>query len=282
MYEAKLLWHYDHRLSSYALRRPSSRDTELPRLSDAMHDNPEAEAVPLYWIDRHHVDSRLNERWNRSWLLGWRDVTGPALMRTLIPCVFPKAGVGDKFPLVIPSDPSLGYLLHATWSSLACDYTVRQKMSGVGLKQFVLKQVAVPRPAEFARPAPWSPADTLADWIKPYVLELSYTSRRLQPYAAELGDPGRPFRWLPERRAVLQAELDGAFMHVYGFDRDAVTHILNSFRTLANTERKAYGEFRTQRLVLNAYDRLASATRAEGTGWSSALQPCPGQGPRHL
>lgn len=281
LYEAKLLWHYNHRLSSYALRAPGSRDTELPRLSDAVHDDPEAEAVPLYWIDSRHVGARLDGRWDRDWLLGWRDVTGPALMRTLIPCVFPKAGVGHKFPLVLPADPSLGYLLHATWSSLACDYTIRQKMSGVGLGQFVLKQMAVPRPEEFTRPAPWSPARTLADWIKPYVLELSYTSRRLQPYAAELGDFGRPFRWLPERRAVLQAELDGAFMHVYGFDRDAVVHIMSTFRTLANAESKAHGEFRTQRLVLDAYDGLASATRRGGNGWSSAVQPGPGQGHRH-
>ena len=27
--------------------------------------------------------------------------------------------------------PHLAYLLHATWSSLACDFIVRQKMTGV-------------------------------------------------------------------------------------------------------------------------------------------------------
>ena len=58
---------------------------------------------------------------------------------------------------------------------------------------------------------------------------------------------------------ISEAELDGAFMHVYGFARDDVEYILGTFRTLASTEQKLYGEFRTRRLVLAAYDRLSAA-----------------------
>jgi hypothetical protein len=281
LYEAKLLWQYDHRLSSYALRAPGSRDTELPRLTDAMHDDPDAEAVPLYWVDQRRVTERLSGRWDRGWLLGWRDITGAALMRTLISSVFPTAAVGHKFPLAIPDDPHVGYLLHASWSSLACDFVVRQKMSGVGLAYFVLKQVAVPHPTFFTRVAAWEPELTLADWIRPYVLELSYTSYRLKPYAQELGDDGAPFRWLPERRALLQADLDGAFMHIYGLQRHEVEHVLGTFRTLRTYEEKLYGEYRTQRLVLDAYDRMAAAARGEDN-WISVAMPAAGSGLRHM
>jgi hypothetical protein len=280
LYEAKLLWHYDHRLSSYALRAPGSRDTELPRLSNAMHDDPNAEAFPRYWVDRVRVTGRLMGRWDRGWLLGWRDITGPALMRTCIACVLPTAAVGDQFPLAFPAKPGMAYLLHSTWSSLACDFIVRQKITGVHLKYFILKQVAIPHPDSFQVSAPWNPEKTLAEWIRPFVLELSYTSSRLRPYAEELGDYGEPFRWVPDRRAVLQAELDAAYMHIYGFQRGDVEHILGTFRTLAANEERLHGEYRTRRLVIAAYDRMTEAIHAGG-GWSTTAAAPAGFGPRH-
>jgi hypothetical protein len=49
-----------------------------------------------------------------------------------------------------------------------------------------------------------------------------YTSHRIKPYAIDIlgGDPGVPFRWIPERRAQLTAELDAAMLHLYDLDRD--------------------------------------------------------------
>jgi hypothetical protein len=280
LYEAKLLWHFDHRLSSYALRAPGSQDTELPRLTDVMHDDPSQEAGARYWVDQAAVDKRFSERWDRDWLLGWRDIARGDDLRTLAPCVLPRSAVGDKFLLALPLDPSTGYLLHATWSSLACDYIVRQKMSGTAVKYFVLKQIAVPSPSFFQEHCLWNAPSSLADWLRPYVLELSYTSDRLSPYAEELGDSGRPFRWDPARRLVLRAELDAAFMHVYSWSRPQVEHVLDSFEKLQRYELRDLGEYRTARLVLHAYDRMA-ATAGYSHGWSSALSPAPGDGARH-
>ena len=125
LYEAKMLWHFDHRLSSYALRAPGSQDTELPRLSDRMHDDPTEEAGPRYWVDQRAVDKRLGDRWDRNWLLGWRDIARGDDLRTMAPCVLPRAATADALLLALPLDPEHGYLLHATWSSLACDYLSR-------------------------------------------------------------------------------------------------------------------------------------------------------------
>jgi hypothetical protein len=41
----------------------------------------------------------------------------------------------------------------------------------------------------------------MADWIRPRVLELTYTSWDLEPFAENLGYEGPPFRYDPERRA---------------------------------------------------------------------------------
>ncbi|MGD9525491.1 Eco57I restriction-modification methylase domain-containing protein [Pseudonocardia sp.] len=318
LYEAKLLWHFDHRLSSYALRAPGSRDTELPRLTAEMHNDPDLEPVARHWVARPEVHDRLvghlatpdesleitasadgaadgTVRARRSrrgtpvvgrlveergWLLGWRDITGPQNERTFVPSVLPTSAVGDKFLLAFPAKPEHGPLLHAVWSSLAFDYVARQKLSGTGMKFFIVKQLACPTPATFAAPAPWQPDRSLADWVIPYVLELSYTSWRLRPYANDLGDDGPPFRWDPERRALLRADLDAAFLHVYGLTRPEAEHVLDSFFVVRKYEERDHGEYRTRRLVLDAYDRMAAAI-ASGPAWTPLADLPAGSGPRH-
>lgn len=77
-----------------------------------------------------------------------------------------------------------------------------------------------------------------------------------------------PFIWHEERRAVLRAELDALIAKLYGLSRDELRYILDpqdvygpdfpgeTFRVLKERELRQYGEYRTQRLVLAAWDRL--------------------------
>ena len=280
LYEAKLLSHFDHRLSSYALRAAGSQDTELPRLTDDMHNVPDTEPLARYWVDRSEVYTQLADRWDRGWLLGWRDITWASNERTFIPSVLPTSAIGNKFPLALPAKPEHGPLLHAVWSSLAFDYVARQKLSSTGMTYFIVKQLSCPTPTTFAEPTPWHPSVSLAEWVIPYVLELSYTSWRLRPYANEMGDDGPPFRWDPERRALLRADLDAAFLHVYGLTRPEAEHVLDSFFVVRKYEERDFGEYRTKRLVLDAYDRMSAAI--EGTAPWAPHDPIPaGLGPRH-
>ena len=46
---------------------------------------------------------------------------------------------------------------------------------------------------------------------------------------ANLGDDGPPFRWDEDRRFLMRAELDAAFFHLYGIDRDDVDYIMETF-----------------------------------------------------
>jgi len=121
----------------------------------------------------------------------------------------------------------------------------------------------------------------LSSWVLAHVLELSYTSRRLRPYASDLGDDGPPFHWDPDRRALLRADLDAGFLHIYGLDRVEAEHVLDSFFVTRKYEEKDLGEFRTKRLVLDAYDRMAEAIADGGTGWKPLADPPAGHGPRH-
>ena len=72
-YEAKMLGHFDHRYSTYtgASQAQLNKGT-LPR-SQTQHDDPEVEPLARYWVDESEVNSALEGRWDRGWVLGCED-----------------------------------------------------------------------------------------------------------------------------------------------------------------------------------------------------------------
>ncbi len=110
--------------------------------------------------------------------------------------------------------------------------------------------------------------DTNLAFIVPRVLELTYTAHDLKAWAQDLGFDGEPFAFNPTRRAQLRAELDAYYAKLYSLTRDELRYILDpadimgadypseTFRVLKKNEERELGEYRTQRLVLAAWDRL--------------------------
>jgi len=70
--------------------------------------------------------------------------------------------------------------------------------------------------------------------------------------------PPSPFRWDEERRAHLRAELDGLYAHLYGLTREELDYILDTFPIVRRKDEAQYGEYRTKRMVLEAYEGLES------------------------
>jgi len=66
--------------------------------------------------------------------------------------------------------------------------------------------------------------------------------------------PHPPFMWDEERRAQLRADLDGLYGHLYGLTREELAYILETFPIVKRRDEATYGEYRTKRLVLEAYD----------------------------
>ncbi|MEN2786740.1 hypothetical protein ACFOKI_01425 [Sphingomonas qilianensis] len=107
-----------------------------------------------------------------------------------------------------------------------------------------------------------------------------YTSCAVARFADNLGYHGAPFGWDEDRRAQLRAELDGWYAPAYGLTRDELRYVLDpkdvmgadypseTFRVLQKNETAKYGEYRTRRLVLAAYDALvAGGMRARTEGY---------------
>ena len=105
-------------------------------------------------------------------------------------------------------------------------------------------------------------------FIVPKVLELTYTSHSLAPFARDLSHDGPPFAWDEVRRAHLRADLDAFYARAYALTRDELRYILDpadvkgpgypseTFRVLKEKEIDQQGEYRTRRLVLAAWDRM--------------------------
>jgi len=310
LYEAKMIWQFDHRFGTYE-GITSRSSTHLPTPTPEQYADPNFIVMPWYWVSAKEVESRLEQRdrsgnllwkWDRKWLLGFRDVTNATNERTAIFSLLPKIGVGHKMPLVfLKNSPKTFYMtcLLANTSSIVFDYISRQKIGGTSLSFFILNQL------------PLLPHNSYSQqdlcFIVPRVIELIYTSWDIKPFADDIWDdaddnlkrvirkqfeknqfhtgrksrnppewaaisqngiPMLPFKWDENRRAILRAELDAYYAKLYGLTRDELRYILDpkdvygpdfpgeTFRVLKEKEEREYGEYRTRRLVLEAWDSI--------------------------
>lgn len=222
-------------------------------------------------IDFEFLDVWMDHR-SPKWLMGWRDICRSTDERTVIASTLPRSAIGNKFPRFFPLpkiEPGQSAALIANLSSLTLDFVARQKIGGVTLNYFYFKQFPVFGPQQYSK--------LNLKFIVPRVLELTFTTNEIAPWAAMLrefdprptGEQREPFSWNPNRRAQVRAELDAYFARLYGLTREELRYILDpadvmgddypseTFRGLKNNEMSAYGEYRTQRLVLEAWDKLS-------------------------
>ncbi|MET8163739.1 DNA methyltransferase [Streptomyces sp. NPDC005329] len=300
LYEAKMVDFFNHRAADVVKSLTAVNRQNQPKyLSTEELRDPTRLAQPLNWIQqdgtipirRNNKDLQVKglelrlaeEHWDHGWLCGWCDITSSTNERTAIPAFLPRAAVNNKFSLMLPRvAPPLAAALVAAQSSLCFDFISRQKLGGVSMGLFIWKQLPVPTPTALEPHLPF---------LLPRVLELVYTAYDMTPLAHDLGDDGGPFRWDEARRAQLRAELDAYFFHMYGILAEDTDYILETFQSesggLKNNEIAKYGEYRTKRLVLIEYDRMATAGLSlekplvDGENYTSILTPPPGHGPRH-
>jgi hypothetical protein len=290
LYEAKMLHQFDHRWATYDngdTRDVTDREKADPGFAVRPRYWVDADEVEAR-LEKRDRNGIVIWEWTRPWLLGWRDIARATDERTVVSTVLPRTGVGNKIPLALldETDPGLSASLCACLASFPLDFAARQKVGGTTLNFFIVKQFPVVPPAAYT-------PDSVS-FICKRVLELVYTANDTKPFAEDMGYDGPPFPWDPERRAVLRAELDALYARLYGLTRKQLRYILDprglsdreledildpwedptcrgphllperpsetfpgeTFRVLKNREEKEYGEYRTRRLVLEAWERL--------------------------
>jgi hypothetical protein len=324
LYEGKMFWLYDHRLSTFDGK--DTRDVTLAEKQSQIFT-----VRPRYWIPRDEFQIRQNniEKCGK-WYFGFRNISNNTNERTFIISIVPKTGVGNNAPVIMIGEKfssEHATLLLSSLSALPFDYITRQKLGGVTMNFFYVEQIAVMTKKMFSFP------NSL--FISNRVIELIYTSNDLNfvghDFLEEIGESDwnirfphnqfrnnilEPFQFDSDRRAVLQGELDAYFAALYGFNHKQLRFILDpadltpaeiadimdpweevtdaldpagyvqraaastfpgeTFRVLKNNEMRQYGEYRTRRLVLEAWDRLTAS--GELPGAVAPYKPVSGNG----
>lgn len=203
---------------------------------------------------------------------------------------------GHKAPLVFTSwslIPSACFL--AMMSSLVFDFVSRQKVGGSSMGIFIMKQLPFLTPEQipdWAEPLIieriaelcyfnhdldgwvyelWNDEE-MTDDIRTALLVRLVECNNLSFNGDKFATPDisdmQPYRYNEERRAVAQAELDAIFAHLYGLTTEELRYILDpedvcgkgcineTFRVLRDNEIRQYGEYRTKRLVLEAWNKF--------------------------
>lgn len=284
--EAKMVHHYNHRYGDFAdaTENADADFREIPQASSETLADPTYEPSCRYWVDETEVQHRLSgKRWTRKWMLGVRGITKSDNERTLVGAVWPISAVGNNlhvWTFAAERRPKAIAALSTFFASLVLDYVVRQKISGTNLNFFYVEQLPIPPMSAFD--------DDTISFLSSRALELTYTSHSMKCFAEDLGYEGPPFVWDDDRRSIVRAELDAAIARMYGLNREQLRFVLDpeeakgegypseTFRVLKANDIARYGEYRTQKLVLDAWDRLAAGqTEVRPPAIAAATQPAP-------
>lgn len=252
LYEGKMVQAFDHRAASVVVNpanvnRPAQ---PLPATED-QHADPAWVADPQFWVQ---PPSGLG---SHPYTLGFKDVTAPTNVRSMIAAVVPSGAAGNTLPLIeiggTHDAPAIA-LLAGNLNALVYDYVARQKIQGQHLNWFIVEQLPIVPLAAYEEAF----GDrTAAEIVRATVLELSYTAHDLAPFARDLGhvdESGEvlpPFRWDEERRLKLRARLDALYFILYGVtDREDVRYIFSTFPIVEREEMARWGRYRSRDLTL--------------------------------
>ncbi|MDY5028849.1 MAG: hypothetical protein SPE97_03940, partial [Hallerella succinigenes] len=190
--------------------------------------------------------------------------------------------------------PKYQACLLANMSAMVLDFGTRFKVGGSHLNLFITKQLPVLPPSTYTDSAinyivprvfalTYTATD-IVEWARALWNDASVDLRKLilaqhkdlptgtdiETLAANDFDPASipPIVFEDAHRAKLRTELDAYFAKLYGLSRRDLEYILDpktvmgddypseTFRVLRDAELAPYGEYRTQRLVLEAWDKM--------------------------
>jgi hypothetical protein len=142
-------------------------------------------------------------------------------------------------------------LLLTVLNSYCFDFFVRLAQGGTHLSDYIVRQVAVPRPEQL---------EPRRDALISRALELTYTASDLNDWADDAGATAGPFQWDGDRRFVLRCEIDALIFDLYGMTEEDVGYVMDTFPIVRRKDEQQHGEYRTKRMILDRYRRLADKT----------------------
>ena len=261
LYEGKMVQAFDHRAANIVVNPENQHRPAQPiPATQEQHRDPNWLPDPQFWVPA----SKCGWTAGVEWVLGFKEITAPTNVRTLIAALFPTIGFGNKVPILKPETTARSeWLLAANLNATILDFVTRQKVQGQTLNLFIVEQLPVV-PLDRYDSVHLGPK-TAGEIVREAVLELTYTAHDMAPFARDLGyldEAGEvkpPFRWDEDLRLRLRAKLDAVFFHLYGVvARDEVRYIYSTFPIVERQETEAYGRYRSRDLCLAWINALAA------------------------
>ncbi len=254
VYEGRMVDQFDHRAKAYRSGRGRSAVWEPLNFG-----NSEKAIVPQWRLPPDRIPGKLGDRVWR-YRVGWCDVTAPRNERSLIAALIPPGVIcGHSLPtMIFPDGFEWAYMPWlAVANSFCLDFLARPRVA-LHMAMTVLDSLPFPR----------LPVDhPVAERLGKLALRLTCTAPEMMPFWNAM----TPYGWCdpvpegstppgladPEQRAAARAEIDALVAReLFELSSEELATILDTFPVLRRREEKAYGEFRTKRLVLEWYDKL--------------------------
>lgn len=262
LFEGRMIDLYDYRAKAYSSGRGrGALWNDLP-----FGAAPKA-ICPQWYVQANALSDSRRARVERFRVAyGW--VASPTNERSLITAFIPKGVVcGNSVPTVVFDDADARYdlLFIGCANSLCMDFIVRKRVS-LNLAHSIVDTLPFPR--DFG-------ATRGAQEILARVYSLCAVGQEMEEFrrgALEAGLISESLQVEEDatRRAEIAAEIDVLVAReVYGLNKQEMLYILDpanimgeecdveTFKALRNREMREFNEYRTQRLVLEAWDRLA-------------------------
>jgi len=262
LYEGKMVQAFDHRAASIVVNPANVHRPAQPKPATIeQQQDPNWLPDPQYWVQT----SKCGASAQAGWLLGFKDVTAPTNIRSMIAALIPRAGAGNSFPVLTLAGASgaNAALLLANLNANVFDFVARQKIQGQHLNWFILEQLPVVPPERYE--AVCFGPKTAAEIVREAVLELTYTAHDMAPFARDLGHVDErgealpPFPWDADRRLRLRAKLDALYFHLYGITARAdIRHIYSTFPIVQREEQKAHNRYLSLDLCLAYHSALTA------------------------
>ena len=244
LYEGKMVQAFDHRAANIVVNpKNQHRPAQPVPATLEQHRNADWLPNPQFWVLQSETSFPAI-----PYLLVFKDVTAPTNVRSMIAALIPGSGVGNTLPIVSTDGQAAvdAAILLANFNAVPFDYVARQKIQGQHLNWFIVEQLPVV-PPDLYKAVRFGPK-TAGKIVREAVLELTYTTHDMAPFARDMGyadASGKvkpPFTWDEDRRLILRSKIDAVFFHLYGVtDRDDIRHIYSTFPIVEREEKAALG-----------------------------------------
>lgn len=261
VFEGRMVDAYDYRAKGYVSGRGRSADW-----IDFPFGSENKSIQPQWRISPDKVPEKLDGR-IEQYRIGFCDVASPSNSRSLVAALIPGSTIcGHKVPTITFNEGALEDLL--LWlgvaNSLVMDFLVRKKVA-LTMSYTIMDSLPFPRDRQNL---------PVADAIIRRVLSLCAVGEDMNGVRDDAIEKGIvPPNFLGEEnqnlRAKLAAEIDALVARdIFELSKNETLYILNpanilessvgaeTFKALMNRESREYGEYRTQRLVLEAWEQL--------------------------